>query len=144
MSRASTSCSPSAFGSAPETSASPPVLAKGTASEVRMATRIFERRERENGSQKERDEYRSSIHPSNIHPTDGLALHRRQQFGVRLGLLQTLEHDFHLLDGRERIQHASHHPDAIEIFLADEQLFLAGSRTLQIDGGEQPLVAQTA
>src|SRR6185369_481582 len=42
MSFASTSCSMSALGSAPETSASPPVLAKGTASDVRMATRMDE------------------------------------------------------------------------------------------------------
>src|ERR1051326_5438828 len=106
MSLASTSCSMRAFGSAPETSASPPVLAKGTASEVRIATRIFETKETWNGSHKERDEYRSSIQPSNFHPVDGLALHRRQELGVRLRLLQTLEHNFHLLDGRERVQHA--------------------------------------
>src|SRR6185295_11899704 len=42
MSRASTPWATSAFGNAPATSASPPVLAKGTASDERIAMRIKE------------------------------------------------------------------------------------------------------
>ena len=49
-----------------------------------------------------------------------LTLHRRKKLGVRLCLLQTLEHDFHLLNRRQRIQDAPHYPDAIQVFLADE------------------------
>ena len=32
-----------------------------------------------------------------------LRLHRRQELGVLLGLAETFEHDFHLLDGRQWI-----------------------------------------
>src|ERR1044072_3138153 len=126
MSRASTSCSPSAFGSAPETSASPPVLAKGTASDVRIAIFILSALGTKDAIRKRgmNTAKRSSLF------TFSLALHRGQELGVRLRLLQSFEHDFHLLNGRQRIQDASHHPNTIEIFFADEQLFLACSRTL--------------
>jgi hypothetical protein len=56
-----------------------------------------------------------------------LALHRGQELGVRLGLLQPLEYDFHLFNRRQRIQNAPHHPDAIQIFLADQKFFLTCS-----------------
>src|SRR5262245_10239842 len=56
-----------------------------------------------------------------------LALHRGKEFRVRLRLLESLQHDFHLLDWRQRIQNTSHHPDTIQVFLADKQLFLARS-----------------
>src|SRR5712692_3364279 len=94
-----------AFGSAPETSANPPVLAKGTASDERMATRmgepelwslIFElwsltsnpSHWGKESKYKELDtKYRR------------LALHRSEELGVRFRFLQTLEYDFHLLNG---------------------------------------------
>src|SRR6476646_5541631 len=138
MSRASTSCSPKAFGSAPETSASPPVLAKGTASEVRIATRIYQT-ESHKEAHKAQNDLENHLCFLCLFVAI-LALHGGQELGVRFRLLKSLEHDFHLLNGRERIQHASHHPNAIEIFFADEQLFLARSRTLQIDRGEQSLI----
>ena len=62
-----------------------------------------------------------------------LSLHAREKLGIRLRLAQTLEYNFHLLDRRQRIEHATHDPDSIEIFLPDEQLFLTRSRTLKID-----------
>ena len=49
-----------------------------------------------------------------------LTLHRSKKLGVRLGFLQALEHDFHLLNRRQRIQDPPHYPDAIQVFLADE------------------------
>ena len=73
-----------------------------------------------------------------------LGLHRSQKLGVRLCLLESFEHHFHLLDGRKRIQHAAHDPDAGQIFLADEQLFFARSGSLQVDGREKSLVAEPA
>ena len=73
-------------------------------------------------------------------PNSKLALHRGQEFGVGLGFLQPLKHDFHLLDGRERIQDAAHHPDAIEVFLAEKQFFLARAGALQVNGREETLV----
>ena len=54
----------------------------------------------------------------------------------------TLENDFHLLDGRERIQDATHHPDAGEVFLAEEQFLFARAGSLQVNGREQSFVAQ--
>jgi hypothetical protein len=48
-----------------------------------------------------------------------LCLHRRKELGVRLGLAKAFENDFHLLDRRKRIEHATHYPDAVKIFLAD-------------------------
>ena len=41
------------------------------------------------------------IHPSSFRPSSlQLALHRRQELCVRFRFFQTLEHDFHLLNGR--------------------------------------------
>src|SRR6476646_10187423 len=124
MSFASTSSSVSAFGNAPDTSASPPVLAKGTASEVRMATRI-QKDFCHKKAQKTQNDLKTIVVFLCLFVADKLALHRGEKFSVGLRLLQSLEHDFHLLDRREGIQHAPHHPDTIEVFLADQQFFLA-------------------
>src|SRR6185369_7645513 len=141
MSFASTSSSVSAFGNAPDTSASPPVLAKGTASEVRIATRI----QKEICHKKPSTD--ADILKTSVSSVDGfdrnLALHRGEKLGVGLRLLQSLEHDFHLLDRRERIQHTPHHPDAIQVFLADQQFFLARAGALQVDCRKQSLITQT-
>ena len=67
---------------------------------------------------------------------------RCQEFGVCLGLAEAFENDFHLLDGRQRIEHAAHDPDAVEVFLADKQFFLSRTGTLQIDRREETLVGQ--
>ena len=76
--------------------------------------------------------------------TAALSLHRRQELGVRLGLLEPLEHNFHLLSRREGIQDAAHDPDTAEIVFRNQQLFLARSGALQVDSREQTLVAQAA
>src|ERR1044071_4403367 len=94
----------SAWGSAPDTSASPPVLAKGTASEVRIATRI-QKEICHKKAQKTQNDLRIIFVFLCLFVADYLALHRGEKFGVGLRLLQSLEHDLHLLDGRERIQH---------------------------------------
>src|SRR4030095_5267395 len=53
-----------------------------------------------------------------------LALHRGQELGVRFGLLESFEHDFHLLYRRQRVKHPSHHPNTVQICFADQKLFL--------------------
>ena len=73
---------------------------------------------------------------------DCLALHRGEKLGVGLRLLQSLEHDFHLLDRRKGIQHTPHYPDAIEVFFTDQQFFLARAGALQVDCREQSLITQ--
>src|SRR6185369_6327779 len=142
MSFASTSRLVSAFGNAPDTSASPPVLAKGTASEVRMATRILDK----NLATKKHKSHKMIV-KNHLRLLCLLwlllALHGGEKLGVGLRLLQSLEHDFHLLDRREWIQHTPHDPDAIEVFLADQQFFLAGAGALQVDRRKQSLITQT-
>src|SRR5216110_3217327 len=73
-----------------------------------------------------------------------LGLHRCQELGVAVCLLEPLEHNFHLLGRRQRVQHAAHDPDATQIVFRDQQLFLAGAGTLQVDSRKQTLVAQAA
>src|ERR1044072_1819005 len=141
MSFASTSSFWRALGNAPDTSASPPVLAKGTASEVRIATRI-QNEICHKKAQKTQNDLSIIFVFLCLFVADYLALHRGEKFGVGLRLLQSLEHDFHLLDGRERIQHTPHYPDAIQVFLADQQFFLARAGALQVDCREQSLIAQ--
>src|ERR1043166_1132688 len=80
----------------------------------------------------------------NILPLRGLTLHRCQKLSVALRLFQTFEHDFHLFGWRQRIEYATHHPDAAEVIFRNQQLFLARSGTLQVDRREQSLVAQAA
>ena len=75
-----------------------------------------------------------------VHCEIGLGLHRRQEFSVRLRLGKAFKDDFHLLDRRERVEHASHDPDAVEVFLVDEQFFFSRAGTLQVDRREQTLV----
>src|SRR6185295_16301607 len=52
-----------------------------------------------------------------------LLVHRRQELAVALGLFQAVKYKFHLLDWRERIEHAAQDPDAVEVFFRDQQLF---------------------
>src|SRR3954465_11402700 len=112
-----------AFGSAPATSPRPPVFEYGTASADRTATRISQQCEMQNA------QWKSTVPLCIVRYElrNLLRLHRRKEFGVRLGLAETLEDDFHLFDGRQRIENSTHYPDAVEVVLADEQLFLANT-----------------
>src|SRR5918912_207147 len=78
--------------------------------------------------------------PFTIHYS--LTLHRGEELGVVLGLAEALQDDLHLLDGREGVEDAAHDPDAVEVFLRDEQLFLARARPLEVDGREEALVGE--
>ena len=47
-------------------------------------------------------------------------------------------------DRRERRQHLAQHPHAVEIFLRDQQLFLAGAALLDVDRREDAAVGELA
>ncbi len=70
----------------------------------------------------------------NVHSR--LRLHRCEELGVGLGLVEAFEDDLHLLDRRERVEHATHDPNSGEVLLANEQLFLACAGPLQVDRRE--------
>src|SRR6185437_13787171 len=73
-----------------------------------------------------------------------LSVHGCEEIGVALGLEQAVAEQLHGLGDRERVQHLAQHPDAVEVVLGDEQLFLAGARALDVNGGEDALVHQLA
>ena len=45
---------------------------------------------------------------------------------------------------RQRREHLAQHPDAIEVFLRDQQLFLPRAALLDVDGREDPAIGQLA
>ena len=51
---------------------------------------------------------------------------------------------FHGFDGRERVEHLAQDPDALQVFLGDEQLFLTRAGALNVDGREDALVDELA
>src|SRR5215510_11247395 len=73
-----------------------------------------------------------------------LLTHRRQEFRIGFGLLQSFEDKLHLLDRRKRVEHAAQYPDSVEVFLWDQQLFLARAGFLQVDRREDALVRELA
>src|ERR1700687_4381505 len=72
------------------------------------------------------------------------AAHVGEEVAVDAGLAQLVDEQLHGLDGRERIEDAAQHPDALQVFLALEQLFLTGTGALNVNGGEDALVAELA
>src|SRR5205085_3932445 len=160
-----------AFGSALATSPKPPVLANGTASDVRIVTRktLHPTPEGRSLHQPNCTTWGSPTMPSarrvcqqaitkfkvtgsrfltwNFEPVTlnyFLALHRGQEFGVRLGLAEAFEDDFHLLDGRERVQDAAHDPDAREVFFADQEFLFARAGALDVNRGEEAFINEPA
>src|ERR1035437_7159090 len=69
-------------------------------------------------------------------------VHVGQELGVVPYLLETADQQLHSLDGRQRIEYLAQNPDALQFFLRNQQLFLAGARTLDVDGREHSLVHQ--
>lgn len=59
---------------------------------------------------------------------------------VVASLLQAASQEFHGLGGGERVQYLTEYPGALEIILGDEELFLTGAGTLNVDGREDALV----
>src|ERR671913_550090 len=58
------------------------------------------------------------------------AAHRREELGVVLGLAHLRDQQLHRLDRRQRVQHLAEHPDAVEILLGHQELFLARAALL--------------
>src|SRR6185437_9360724 len=71
-------------------------------------------------------------------------VHVLQEFRVIADLLETANEKLHGFDGRQRVEHLAEDPDALQVFLGDEQLFLAGAAALDVDGREHALVDQFA
>jgi hypothetical protein len=71
-------------------------------------------------------------------------LHRGEELGVRLGLVEFVDEQFHRFDRRQRVEHLAEHPDAVEVFLGVQQLFLAGAALDDVDRREHALVHQLA
>jgi hypothetical protein len=67
-----------------------------------------------------------------------------QKFLVVARLGELVGEKFHGFDRGERVDDAAQDPGALQLFLGDEQLFLAGAGALDIDGGEDALVYQLA
>jgi len=67
-----------------------------------------------------------------------------EEFLVVAGFGQLVGEEFHGFDGRQGVEDAAENPGALEVFLGDEQLFLAGAGALDVDGGEDALVDQLA
>ena len=78
------------------------------------------------------------------HPHFLQRTHVRQELAIRLGLAQLVDQQFHRFHGRKRVQHLAQHPDAGQIFLRNQQLFLTRAGALNIDGREGALVDQLA
>src|SRR5215831_7190709 len=66
--------------------------------------------------------------------------HRAQEVLVGLGQLDLVEQELHGFHGVELGQGLAEEPDLLELVLLQEELFLAGARLLDVDGGEDPLV----
>src|SRR3569833_383958 len=75
----------------------------------------------------------------------GLQLvHVGEEFGVVANLLKTADEKFHCLGWRHRNEHFAEDPDALEVFLRDEELFLSGAGALDVDGREDALIDELA
>src|SRR5690606_28346187 len=73
-------------------------------------------------------------------PMLSLLVHRSEEIGVRLRLLQLLEQELHGIDRAHRHEDAAEHPHLGKRGLVDQQLFLAGAGLADIDRREGPLV----
>src|SRR5580698_1957258 len=73
-----------------------------------------------------------------------LSAHGGKELSVAARFAQFVQQQFHAFHRRQRIQHAAQHEDSIELFLGDQQFFLARSALGDIDGGEDALVHQLA
>src|SRR4051812_35151469 len=70
--------------------------------------------------------------------------HIGQEVAIRLGLAELVDQQLHRFYRREWVQDFPQHPDALQVFPGNEQLFLTGAGALDIDGREDTLVDQFA
>src|ERR1035437_6042484 len=71
-------------------------------------------------------------------------IHVGEELGVVADLFQAADEQLHGFDRGERVEHLAENPDARQILFGYEQLFLAGSGALDVDGREDALVDELA
>ncbi len=71
-------------------------------------------------------------------------VHLQQELSVVPSLPQPVHQQFHGLDRRQRIEHLTQHPNPLQIFLGNQQLFLTRTGPLNVDRREHPLIHQLA
>src|SRR5262245_49425998 len=71
-------------------------------------------------------------------------VHGGQELAVGLGQLELIEQEFHGLDRIELGERLAEQPHLLQLVLLEEQLLLSRARLLDVDGGEHPLVHETA
>src|SRR4030095_11474849 len=74
----------------------------------------------------------------------GLLAHRGDEFLVGLGVLHLVEQEFHGLDGVQLGEEPAQDDDPVQDLPAEQQLFLPGSRPIDVHRGEGPLVDEPA
>src|ERR1700723_4413843 len=70
--------------------------------------------------------------------------HLGQELAVSPRLGQPLNEQLHGLNRRQRVQHLAEHPNPLQVFFWNQQLFFARARTLDIDSRKRSLVDQFA
>jgi hypothetical protein len=70
--------------------------------------------------------------------------HIGQKLGVRSGLGEFVDQQFHGFYWRQRIQDFAQDPDSGQIFLWNDQLFFPCTRALNVDGREDTFVGKLA
>ena len=73
-----------------------------------------------------------------------LPAHGIQELRVAAGLAQLIQQQFHGLHRRQRIQYLAQNPHAVQLFLGQQQLFLARAALVDVDSGEDSLIHQLA
>src|SRR6516162_4897663 len=72
------------------------------------------------------------------------ALHRLEEFTVRLGVLHLVEQEFDRRQLVHGVQELAQDPHLGELALVGDELFLAGAGTVDVDRGEHPLLGDAA
>src|SRR5579863_2412478 len=71
-------------------------------------------------------------------------VHILQELGIIADLFEAGNEQFHGFDGRQGVQHAAQHEDALQVFPGNEQFFLSRAGALDVDGREDALIDQLA
>src|SRR6185503_6462034 len=71
-------------------------------------------------------------------------VHVGKELGVVADFFEAADEEFHSFSGRQRVEDLAEDPDALEVFLGDEQLFLTGAGALDVDGRKDSLVDELA
>src|SRR5664279_5162577 len=66
--------------------------------------------------------------------------HRAEKLRVVLRLIEPLDEELHRLHRRERVEDLAEDPHAVQLLLLEEQLFLARTRAVEVDGRENAAV----